>query len=99
MSEIVSLGAILDDIKEEIKGAQAKFPGNKHRLAALVEEVGELHQAMLQHDHDGESTSQDIYKEAIQVAAMAIRIAIEGDAAFSYVLTQNCWLEFKPTGS
>lgn len=64
-------------IRAEVLAARTKFPGNKHLLAALTEEVGELAQAILQ-----DQPRDLIVREAIQVACVAIRIAEEGDAAF-----------------
>jgi hypothetical protein len=66
----------MDDISAEVERARAKFPGNKHLLAALFEEGGELAAALLQDD------VKESRKEAIQVAAVAVRIIEEGDAAF-----------------
>ncbi len=57
--------------------ARLKFPGNRHLTVALGEEYGELCQAQLQ----GKSRDE-IEKEAIQVACLAIRIIEEGDASF-----------------
>ncbi len=57
--------------------AVKKFPQPNQNLAALMEEVGELAQAFLQ----GEEPYR-IYAEAKQVAAMACRIALEGDPQF-----------------
>lgn len=66
------------DVRREVERARSKFPGNHKLLAALMEEVGELAQAMLQ-----KKDPHDIAKEAIQVAAVAIRILEEGDADFA----------------
>ena len=74
-----------DLIAAELKRARAKFPGNDHLLAALVEEVGELAQAYLK----GDASSARL--EAIQVACVAIRIIEEGDMEFErpdYVSTE-----------
>ena len=71
------------DIRQEIEDTRQKFPGNHHKLAVLSEEVGELAQAMLQHEYDGQPAI-NVYREAVQVAAMAIRVAIEGDHSFKY---------------
>lgn len=69
---------ILTDIIAELKRAQTKFPSPNPNLAALMEEVGELARAFL------ERKSQDeVYNECIQIAAMAIRCAVEGDPQFS----------------
>jgi len=58
----------------EVARARAKFPNNRYLLAALVEEVGELGEAMIS------GTRDEIENEAIQCACVAIRIAEEGDA-------------------
>lgn len=65
------------EIRDEVERARTKFPGNRYLLAALMEEVGELSQAMLQ-----KKSVTEIVREAIQVACVAIRIAEEGDATF-----------------
>ena len=77
-------GLIFIMIRDELKSAREKFPENTHKLAALVEEVGELAQAMIQHDRQLGTTVQEVLREAIQVAAMAVRVAAEGDDNFLY---------------
>lgn len=71
---------VLADLEAELSKARSKFPGNEDLDNALTEEVGELNQALLQqkHEPDKKVTHEDIYKEAIQVACVAIRIATEG---------------------
>ena len=74
-----------DLIAAELKRARAKFPGNEHLLAALMEEVGELAQAYLK------GNVSEARVEAIQVACLAVRIIEEGDAEFErpdYVSTE-----------
>jgi NTP pyrophosphatase (non-canonical NTP hydrolase) len=78
-------GTTLGALMNEVTAARAKFPGNRHLLAALTEEVGELAQAMLQ-----KQSRERIQKEALQVACVALRILEEGDAAFSD-LTAEEW--------
>lgn len=58
----------------EVLRGRKKFPGNRFMLAALAEEIGELAEAMVKGD------AEAIHREALQVAAVAIRIAEEGDA-------------------
>ena len=82
----------------EIRGARAKFPENTYHLAALVEEMGELSQALIDHSR-GKQTDSQVFKEAIQVAAMALRLAEEGDADFPYEYLKECYDEFEPTGA
>lgn len=67
----------MNAIAEEVLEARRKFPTNEHRLAALTEEVGELAKALLEGKRFPECR-----KEAMQVAAMAIRFMEEGDADF-----------------
>ena len=53
--------------------------GENPTVAALTEEVGELAQAML-HIREGKGTDWTrVYREAVQVAVMAMRAATEGD--------------------
>ena len=79
---------ILEAIQRELLRARAKFPANNHMLAALQEENGELANALIEHAN-GKRTAMAVYAEAVQVAAMAIRVATEGDASFPYVGSQH----------
>lgn len=72
----------LENVQTELKRARTKFPGNEHNLAALFEEVGELSQALLKLRYETGKTEQDVYSEAVQVAAMAMKIAVYGDTTF-----------------
>lgn len=78
-------GVVLAMVKGELIAARKKFPETTHMLAALTEEVGELNQAMMQHDVDGSQTIAMVLREAVQVACMAIRVATEGDENFAYM--------------
>lgn len=77
-------GKTICAIMMEIQSARTTFPGNEHMMAALTEEVGELAQALINHDRGENTTTSQVFKEAVQVAAMAIRIAVEGDHSFAY---------------
>lgn len=91
-----SLKPIFEAIENELIFATNKFPSNRHTLTALTEEVGELSkalldqfQALLYEFQDStpermEDYNQEIFKEAVQVASMAIRVMTEGDADFIY---------------
>lgn len=68
------------DVLKEVELARAKFPHSFCSGLALVEEVGELAQAMLK-VAAGKWPKERIREEAIQVAAMALRVAIEGDSS------------------
>jgi NTP pyrophosphatase (non-canonical NTP hydrolase) len=70
----------LQAISAECIKARHKFPNNRLLLAALMEEVGELARALLQG-----KPKDEIDKEAIQVASVAVRIIEEGDATFDNV--------------
>lgn len=63
----------LKQVADELHRARAKHPGDNATLAALVEEVGEVSQAMIDHD------AAHVRNEAVQVAAMAMRLVLDGD--------------------
>lgn len=72
-----SVNSFLADVAQEIIRARSLHPGNAHLLAALVEEVGELSKAMM--ENQGQKRIND---EALHVACVACRIALEGDSDF-----------------
>ena len=61
----------------EVKNARTKFPGANATNAALVEEVGEVSTALMYEPFDR------VCAEAVQVACMALRLAVEGDTTFT----------------
>jgi len=71
----------IDAIYEELKRARAKFPSQNVwvTLAALGEEVGELNKEVLHFNFEPNkhATEQSIMDEAVQVAVMAIRVALD----------------------
>lgn len=75
---------LISDIAGELIAARQKFPSSACCLAALMEEVGELAQAMLKHAA-GKWPAERVREEAIQVAVMAIRCANEGDPSLTSV--------------
>ena len=84
-------GVTVQAIMEEVSRARLKFPGNDVMLAALSEEHGELANALLelrfatiakQPKYDLDRLRDNVQKEAIQVAAVAIRILEDGDSSF-----------------
>jgi NTP pyrophosphatase (non-canonical NTP hydrolase) len=80
-------------ISAELQFARAKFPGSNLNFPALVEEVGELANALLDHAY-GKATSENVFAEAIQVACMAIRVAEEGSAEFPYQVSHEDYQAF-----
>jgi len=72
----------LKQVTDELARATRKFPtwptDPLHALAVLGEEFGELTKAMLQFTYEPRKgvTRQDIREEAIQTAAMALRLAM-----------------------
>ena len=77
----------LVDVEAELRRAIANFPQPNPTLAAATEEMGEVAKAML-HIREGKAHSWwDVYEEAVQLAAMAARIAIEGDPTIGCVPT------------
>ncbi len=67
----------------EVARARIKWPGNADKLAAMSEEAGEVARAMLRHKHEGGSAAE-VWREAVQLAAMALRVATEGTAEMPY---------------
>jgi NTP pyrophosphatase (non-canonical NTP hydrolase) len=72
---------ILDEIVAEVVRATSKYPtwptDPLHALAVLGEEYGELNKAILQLTYEPFKTSApEVRMEAIQTAAMAIRLAL-----------------------
>ncbi|WP_020201897.1 hypothetical protein [Cupriavidus sp. WS] len=63
------------DVSAELRRARAKFPGDRIMTIALAEEFGELCKAIL--DEPG----ANVWKEAVQTAVMAARVAIDGDSS------------------
>lgn len=75
---------IVDQITAEVERATVKFPtwptDPLHALAVLGEEYGELTKAMLQLTYEPHKTSPEEVKiEAIQTAAMSLRLAMSLD--------------------
>jgi len=71
-------------VRDELKAARSAFPGTTHMLAAFMEEVGELAQALMEHDRSQGTSVQEVMREAVQCAAMSIRLGTEGDENFMY---------------
>ncbi|MEQ5770025.1 hypothetical protein NFH98_20855 [Halomonas sp. H33-56] len=65
--------AFLIEVENEHGAAVDKFPSPEASMCALTEEVGELAKALL------EESPERVRREAIQVATMAMRVALEGD--------------------
>lgn len=80
-------------IDAELRFARAKFPGSNLNFPALVEEVGELAKALLEHTY-GKAKPEEIFAEAVQVAVMAIRVAEEGSAEFPYKFEHSHYQAF-----
>lgn len=77
-------GLMIRMIGDELVAARTKFPDNVHQFDALVEEVGELAKGLMEHDRGLGTTTHQVLREAVQVACMAIRVAVEGDADYVY---------------
>jgi len=73
----------LQCVQSEVDRARAKFPAPNPTLAALAEEVGELSKAMLHIRGGKHGDWKRVWDEAVQVAAMAMRAATEGDATIN----------------
>ncbi len=76
--------SVVNEIILELEQAMAKFPtwptDPLHALAVLGEEYGELTKAMLQLTYEPhKATLDDVAMEAIQTAAMALRLVMSLD--------------------
>lgn len=77
-AELTIPRSVYEDLAAEVERARAKFPGHYNLNAALLEECGEL--ACTQMQQLGPAA---LYREAIQVMAVAYRIMTEGDASLT----------------
>ncbi len=71
------------EIEREITRGREKFPTNRHLHAALMEEVGEVANALLEFEN-GNKSRIEVRQELIQVIAVAVRLIQEGTAEFSF---------------
>jgi len=78
-------GLVIRMVRDEIAAERAADPGDVHVLATLVGDVGELAKGLMEHDRGLGTTTQQVLRAAVQVAAMAIRMATEGDSDFTYI--------------
>lgn len=70
--QLTTTDCVIWDLVAEVNRARSKFPENRLMLAALVEEVGELANAIIE--------QKDWRTEALHVACVAMRIYTEGDS-------------------
>lgn len=71
----------IGNVEQQLLFAKKKFPDSFGCMCALTEEVGELAKALM------DEPSNNVYKEAVQVATMAMRVALEGDYSLDSVRT------------
>lgn len=83
------VGEMLDAIRTELSRARVLFPGRNLTLVALMEEVGELAKAAM------DEPRENVFKEAVQVAVMAMRVWLDGDHSVEYRRKQNCRLPIR----
>jgi hypothetical protein len=69
------------DVKKEVVSARSKF-SNTDLAHAFTEEFGEVIKSLLDQKQKNKVSSEEIYKECVQAAAMAMRLALEGDPCF-----------------
>lgn len=68
-------------LREEVIRAATKYPGNEDRVLAMAGEITELLSAILHAKAAGDEEQMRV--EALQVAACAMRLHIEGDASMA----------------
>lgn len=84
----LDLDRIMYCVMAELIYARAKFPDNKTNFTALVEEVGELAEALLKKD------TKAVFAEAVQVVVMAIRVLQEPDETHGVTLSYSDYQAF-----
>ena len=89
MSDYSQLKATLAKVEAEVWRARKLFPDPDGLSIALLEEIGELAQALLDRSLPRDDHDQRISEEAIQVAAVAVRISEEFDPLVDEVLSKN----------
>ena len=93
----VSLGCIMENVRQELDGARSKFPDDEKLLHAMQEEAGEVTREFLQ-EHYGKGSNQQVYKELIQTIAMCVRLIQEGDPEFNFIPDQEEYYQnYEPT--
>ncbi len=81
--EHVNIDHFLHLVAIEVGSATRKFPSPEALAMALAEEFGEVAKAVL-----SESWA-NVRKEAIQCAAMCVRLALEGDPTLDHYRQKN----------
>jgi NTP pyrophosphatase (non-canonical NTP hydrolase) len=66
---------------DEARRARLRFPAPNTTFAAATEELGEVAKALMDLQA-GRDTRDHFVEECVQLAAMALRMAIEGDPTF-----------------
>lgn len=92
---VQKLGPFIQEVAKETVRARSLFPGNKQQMAAFSEEHGELANALIDHDR-GKKTAHDVFTEAVQSAAMACRVGIDGSEEFTYQWRPTLHMVVKP---
>lgn len=85
----------LNQVTGEVVTARNNFPGNAVMTIALVEQVGKLCQA-LEHTRRGfgdRAGAGNVWDMAVTVAAMAMRVATEGDSSVTAYLPESGYNE------
>lgn len=85
----LTIDRIMYCAKAELAHARAKFPDNKTNFTALVEEVGELAEALLK------KRPVEVFAEAIQVIVMAIRVIQEPDESHGVECSYEGYQKFE----
>ena len=77
-------GMFLRMVRDEVAASRASDPEDLHRLATLAKGAGDLAATLMDHDRALGTSSQEVLRDAVKVAATAVRLATEGDGNFAY---------------
>jgi hypothetical protein len=72
----------LTSVAHALAHARSKYPGNYNRYVAFTGECGEAFYAFEKYIK-GIGTAEELKGELVQAAAMACRLAVEGDAGWT----------------
>lgn len=85
----LAISAFLEMMEKEVHQAIDNWPAPNPTLAKLTEEAGEVATELVDIREGRSDDWHLVYKECIQTAAMACRIAIEGDGTLGAVPTEE----------
>lgn len=91
-----ALTAFLDDVARTARAEQLQQPGSRDALMTTVMVVDDLHAKLLAFDAR-QIPAFEVYASAVELAARAAQLALEGSAEFTYAFDMAHHANFNPT--